>query len=86
MEKMKKGAKLIAPFILMTDDYFFVLKYGRSVSLQKEYNIDDLVERESIYYKKFTGLYENGRKKREVTYKNGKNVNLKCWDEEGNLK
>jgi hypothetical protein len=33
---MKKGAKLIAPFILMTENYFFVLKYGRSVSSVSE--------------------------------------------------
>ena len=56
---------------------------------------DQLQDRNGIAYlpneeKPFTGFavakYPNGQKKKEVTYKDGKKISEKEWDEDGNPK
>ena len=61
----------------------------------QEVNRSQLWMRRGLYYKMnsetpYTGRvidkYPNGQKKSEVTYKNGRHVGTKSWDEKGNIK
>ena len=63
------------------------------VGCSKTIDVDKLVERGGLLYevnsdKPYSGpafsLYENGQKEEEVTYKDGKQIDYKAWDIDGN--
>jgi len=79
--------KEIDSFDTWNEDGEIMVKNGTGLNIWFHENGQKSVKTTFINGKKdgpSTQWYENGQKKYEGTYKDGNQINTKCWDEEGN--